>query len=85
MIMKRLLITLATIALASSAANAIADTILWVSDTAGNVGQVDITTQTVGAVHNTGESLTDIGFTSGGTLYGTTFTDLYSITDTSII
>ena len=58
-----------------------ADTILWIDDTAGNIGQVDITTKTVvaGSVHNTGQILTDIGFGTNGTLYGTTFTDLYSI------
>ena len=58
-----------------------ADTILWVDDSSGNIGQVDITTQSVvaGSVHNTGLSLTDIGFNSTGTLYGTTFTGLYSI------
>lgn len=60
-----------------------ADTILWIDDTAGNIGQVDITTASVvaGSVHSTGlgANLTDIGFTSSGTLYGTTFTALYSI------
>lgn len=47
------------------------------------IGQVDINTQSVvaGSVHNTGlgGNLTDLGFTSNGTLYGTTFTNLYSI------
>jgi hypothetical protein len=32
-----------------------------------------------GSVHNTGQALTDIGFNSAGTLYGTTFTNLYTI------
>lgn len=60
-----------------------ADTILYIDDTSGNIGQVDITTQSVvsGSVHSTGlgSNLTDLGFTSSGTLYGTTFTGLYSI------
>ena len=58
-----------------------ADTILWIDDTSGNIGQVDINTQSVvaGSVHNTGQALTDIGFTEDGTLYGTTFANLYSI------
>lgn len=58
-----------------------ADTILWVDDSGGLVGQVDINTQAVvpGSVHDTGlgASLTDIGFGTNGTLYGTTFTDLF--------
>ena len=60
-----------------------ADTILWIDDTTGNIGQVDLTTLSVvaGSVHSTGlgSNLTDIGFTQNGTLYGTTFTGLYSI------
>jgi hypothetical protein len=58
-----------------------ADTILWVDDSSGNIGQVDINTQSVvaGSVHSTGLSLTDIAFGSTGTLYGTTWTGLYSI------
>jgi hypothetical protein len=62
-----------------------ADTILWVDDQNGNIGQVDITHSDVvaGSVKSvTGVSngpLTDIGFTQNGTLYGTTFDNLYSI------
>ena len=58
-----------------------ADTILWIDDTSGNIGQVDLTNQSVvgGSVHGTGQALTDIGFTEDGTLYGTSFTNLYSI------
>lgn len=68
------------IAAISNIGSARADTILWIDDTSGNIGQVDVTTQSVvaGSVHNTGQSLTDIGFV-GTTLYGTTFTNLYSI------
>ena len=59
--------------------------VLWISDTANNIGQVDIATQSVvaGSVHNTGQSLTDIAFGPTGTLYGTTFTNLYSINTTT--
>lgn len=58
-----------------------ADTTLYISNESGDIGQVDINTQSVvaGSVHNTGQTLTDIGFNSSGTLYGTTFTNLYSI------
>lgn len=60
---------------------ACADTILFISDSTDNIGQVDITTQSVvaGSVHNTGQALTDIAFNSAGTFYGTTFTNLFSI------
>jgi hypothetical protein len=60
-----------------------ADTILWIDDGNGNIGQVDINTQSVVAssVHSTGlgGNLTDIGFGTNGTLYGTTYAGLYSI------
>jgi len=64
----------------SVASAAHADTFLWIDDANGNVGQVDVNTGTVvaGSVHNTGQILTDIGFI-GSTLYGTTFTGLFSI------
>jgi hypothetical protein len=57
-----------------------ADIDLWIDDTSGNIGEVDITTMSVvaGTVNNTGQILTDIGFI-GSTLYGTTYTGLYSI------
>ena len=58
-----------------------ADAVLWIDDASGNIGQVDIITHSVlaGSVHSTGQILTDIGFNSTGTLYGTTFSGLYSI------
>src|SRR4051812_35533022 len=63
------------------AAAAHAAPILWISDENGNIGQVDVATQSVvpGSVHNTGQLLTDIGFDSAGNLFGTTFTALYAI------
>src|SRR3954447_26228212 len=59
--------------------------ILWISDENGNIGQVDVATQSVvlGSVHNTGQSLTDIGFDSAGNLFGTTFTGLFAINSTT--
>jgi hypothetical protein len=67
--------------LATLAGSASAAPIIWVSDQNGNIGQVDVATQSVvaGSVHNTGQSLTDIAFNSAGTLYGTTFTGLYTV------
>lgn len=62
-----------------------ADPMLWIDDTAGNVGTVDITTKAVTVIGNTGlgGNLTDLGFTANGNLYGTTFTGLYSISQTN--
>jgi hypothetical protein len=57
--------------------------VLWISDNLGNVGEVDTTTGAVSNVHQTGQVLTDIGFTSNGNLYGTTFTGLYSVSKTT--
>lgn len=60
---------------------ALAGPVLWISDASGNIGQVDIASGSVvaGSVHNTGQALTDIGFNSAGTLYGTTFGALFSL------
>lgn len=82
---------LVSISAASLATAAHADTILYVDDAAGNVGQVDVTTQSVvaGSVHDTGlansptGALTDLAFTASGTLYGTTYGGLYQINPTT--
>jgi PEP-CTERM motif len=55
-----------------------ADTNLWIDDTSGNIGLVDITTGAVTQVNSTGQSLTDIGFI-GTQMYGVTFSNLFSI------
>ena len=62
-----------------------ADEILYVSDASDHIGQLDLTTHQVsaGSVHFTGQALTDIAFNSSGTLYGTTFTNLYTISPTT--
>src|SRR5262245_5509789 len=53
---------------------------LWIDDTSGNIGLVNTATGTLvpGTLHNTGQSLTDIGFI-GTQMYGTTFTSLFTI------
>ncbi|MGH7100600.1 MAG: hypothetical protein ACREE4_23530, partial [Stellaceae bacterium] len=58
-----------------------ADTVLWIDDTGNNIGTVDLTTNTTTVIGNAnnGDTLTDIGFTADKTLYGTSFTNLYSI------
>jgi hypothetical protein len=80
-----LVATMALMASLGAVQAARADAILYVNDDSGNIGQVDITTQSVVAnsVHSTGAVLTDIGFNSAGTLYGTGFQTLYSINPNS--
>jgi hypothetical protein len=67
--------------LAGVATRAHADTIIYVDDSSGNIGQVDINNGSVvaGSVQSTGQLLTDIAFNSTGTLFGTTDFNLYSI------
>jgi hypothetical protein len=60
-------------------AGAHADTTLRIDDSSGNIGTVDVNTQAVTVIGNSGQILTDLGFTANGSLYGTTFTGLYSI------
>jgi hypothetical protein len=57
-----------------------ADVNLWIDDESGNIGLVDITTGTVSKVNNTGVDFTDIAFV-GSQMFGTSFTNLYSIND----
>jgi PEP-CTERM motif len=64
--------------LLGSAGLAHADVNLWIDDTSGNIGLVDITTGAVTQVNSTGQSLTDIGFI-GTQMYGVTFGNLFSI------
>ena len=62
-----------------------ADTILWIDDASNNIGTVDLTTNTVNVLGNAnnGDTLTDIGFTANGNLYGTSFSSLYSISQSN--
>jgi len=55
-----------------------ADPQIWISDSAGDIGLVDVNTGAVSKLNNTGHVLTDIGFI-GTQLYGTDFTHLYSV------
>jgi hypothetical protein len=59
-----------------------ADVNLWIDDDSGNIGLVDITTGVVSKVSFTAVDLTDIGFV-GTQMYGTSFSTLYSIDDTT--
>lgn len=69
--------------LAWGAVNAQADPILWVNDSNGGLGRVDVSDGSVDLIGNTGVVLTDIAFAPNGDLYGISFTDLYRIDTTT--
>lgn len=82
--MRRLLFA-ATMLVAPFALQPAHATLLWISDADDNIGEVDTTAHDVvaGTVHDTGQSLTDIAFSSSGQMYGTTFTNLLTINRTT--
>lgn len=53
--------------------------LLWIADSAGKLGTVDLQTGAVNVIGNMGVTMTDIAFDSRGDLYGVTFTSLYRI------
>ena len=53
--------------------------ILWIDDSAGRIGKVDVATGSATLVGNSGIVLTDIAFDPTGNLYGISFSNLYSI------
>lgn len=67
------------IACLAIAANANADPVLWVDDSSGKLGKVDVSTGAVTLVGTMGAVMTDIAFDPSGHLYGITFGALYSI------
>ncbi len=77
-------IVLGSLSLGGVAAFAAPSTPLWISDSEGRVGNVDLATGAVGVVGNSGVgALTDIGFSSSGQLYGVTFDTFYSVSTTT--
>jgi PEP-CTERM motif len=76
--MRKLFLAASLFALTAGAARA--DVNLWIDDTSGNIGMVDLTTGAVTQVHNTGQALTDIAFV-GAQMFGTTFNSLVKIND----
>jgi hypothetical protein len=52
---------------------------LWIDDTAGNVGTVDVRTGVVTVIGNSGVTLTDIAFDPSGNLWGIDFFRLYRL------
>ena len=61
----------------SSAVSAIPT--LWVGDSSGQLGTVDVSTGAVTVIGGMGATMTDIAFDQSGNLYGITFNSLYSI------
>jgi hypothetical protein len=53
--------------------------ILWIDDSQGEIGTVDVHTGAVTLVGNSGIVLTDIAFDPSGNLWGISFTDLYKL------
>lgn len=60
-------------------ATVLATPILWVGDSSGKLGTVDVATGNVNVIGNMGATMTDIAFDGSGNLYGITFGSLYSI------
>ncbi len=58
---------------------AAATPIMYVHDSSGTLGKVDVESGNVEVVGSMGTVLTDIAFNSSGELYGVSFTGLYSI------
>ncbi len=56
-----------------------ADPVLWIDDTGGNVGYVDVVTGVATPVGYAGLQLTDLAFSPTEQLYGSTFSALYLV------
>lgn len=83
--MKKILnsgLALILLALASISAHAQSN-LLYITDTSGNLGVVNLNTDSVTVLGNSGVELRDIGFTSNGTLYGNSLTGLYTVNPTT--
>jgi hypothetical protein len=76
--MKRFFVALALLVTAA-VSTATAGPIMFVHDSSGNLGRVDVATGTTSLIGNMGAVMTDIAFDPTGNLYGITFTGLYSI------
>lgn len=80
--MKSLILAGACCAL-MSAAPAAAGSILWISDSGGNLVTVDVATGSATVIGNSRVALTDIAFSPAGELYGLAFADLYRVDTTT--
>lgn len=52
---------------------------IWLTDDAQRIGKVDVATGAVSGIVTTGQTFTDIAFDPAGTLWGITFTQLFTI------
>ena len=79
--LKGLSAAVVTIFLAIS--SAFAAPILWIDDSAGRIGTVDVATGVATLIGSSGVGLTDIAFDPSGNLWGISFTNLYRINKTT--
>jgi hypothetical protein len=70
-------------AMTLTASTSRAGPVLWVDDTNGEIGQVDVATGHVTLVGNAGVVLTDIGFDPQGNLFGVSFDTFYRVNETT--
>lgn len=68
---------------AFAATTARAAPVIWVDDSNSSIGTVDVATGTVTAVGPSGAGLTDIAFNPAQSLFGISFSTLYSINQTT--
>jgi hypothetical protein len=83
--MKKILnsgLALILLAVASLSAHAQSN-LLYITDTSDNFGTVNLNTDTVTYLGNSGMELRDIGFTNNGSLYGISLTNLWTVSTTS--
>ena len=62
-----------------SGSPALASPVMYVHDSGGELGTVDVSTGAVTLIGNMGVIMTDIAFDTSGQLYGVSFSNLYSI------
>lgn len=67
------------------AASVSAAPVLWVDDSSGKLGKVDVATGAVTMVGDMGIAMTDIAFDPSGNLFGISFSKLYSINQVSAV
>ena len=79
---QRLLATVFVVALLG-VSNVSAAPILWIDDSSGSIGTVDVATGAATFIGNSGVILTDIAFDPLGNLWGVSFTNLYKINKTT--
>lgn len=70
-------------ALSLAASSVTAVPIMYVDDSGGNLATVDVVTGNVNVIGNMGVVMTDIAFSPTGSLFGITFSGVYSINPTT--